>query len=236
MTAPEILAQLKALGQESYKKVLLKHGINEPLYGVKVEELKKINKKVKDGYGVSLKLYDSGIYDAMYLAGLVAEPEKMSAKELQKWAEQANCPTLREYTVAWVTAESKHGMEKALEWIKSKDEGLASTGWATLGDILSIKADDELDIALIKDLLKKVEQGIAKSPGRVKYTMNGFVISVGIYVKELSPLAKEIGRKIGKVTVNMGDTACKVPYAPEYIEKAESKKAIGKKRKSARCL
>src|SRR4051812_28721739 len=141
MTSDEILKQLQGLGQESIKKVLLKHGIKEPLYGVKIEELKKINKKIKNGYDLSLKLYDSGIYDAMYLAGLVAEPEKMSAKELQKWAQKANAPVLRECTVAWVASESKHGMSKALEWIESDDEGLASTGWATLSSIVSITED-----------------------------------------------------------------------------------------------
>jgi hypothetical protein len=33
----------------------------------------------------------------------------------------------------------------------------------------------------------------------------------------------------------MGGTACKVPYAPEYIEKVEKKGTVGKKRKIARC-
>jgi len=37
MTAADILAELKPLGKESYKKVLLNHGIAEPLFGVSVE-------------------------------------------------------------------------------------------------------------------------------------------------------------------------------------------------------
>ena len=62
-----------------------------------------------------------------------------------------------------------------------------------------------------------------------------FVIAVGIYVKSLNALAKKTGEKIGVVTVDMGDTACKVPFAPDYIKKAEKRGSIGKKRKSARC-
>src|SRR6202044_2581632 len=98
MTSEEIIKQLEALGQASIKKVLLKHSIKEPLYGVKVEELKKIQKKTKENYVLAMELYDSGIYDARYLAGLIAEPEKMSKKDLQKWAEGANAPVLSEYT------------------------------------------------------------------------------------------------------------------------------------------
>ena len=236
MTAEEILKQLEALGQESIKKVLLKHDIKEPLYGVKVEELKKINKKVKNGYELSLKLFDTGIYDAMYLAGLITEPQKMSAEELQHWVQKANAPALREYTVAWVTAESRHGMSKALEWIDSKDEGIASAGWATLSSIVTITPDSDLDMSLLKKLLDRILKSIHKSANRVVYTMNGFIMAAGIHVKELNETAKEVAAKIGKVTVDVGDTACKVPYSLDYIEKAESKVAIGKKKKSARCL
>ena len=46
MTAADIVAQLKPLGKESYKKVLLKHGIQEPVLGVSVEQLKKIQKRI----------------------------------------------------------------------------------------------------------------------------------------------------------------------------------------------
>ncbi len=234
-SSADILKQLKGLGQESIKKVLLKHGIKEPLYGVKVEELKKIQKKAKFNYPLSLELYSSGIYDAMYLAGLMAEPEKMSATDLQKWAELANAPTLHEYTVAWVASESNFGKEMALKWIESPDEGIASSGWATLSSLAAIKEDSELDIPLLKQLLGRAKKSIHGSQNRVKLTMNSFVIAVGTHVKELNELAKQTAKDIGKVTADKGDTACKVASALEYIQKAESKNAIGKKRKSARC-
>jgi 3-methyladenine DNA glycosylase AlkD len=235
MTHTEILKQLATLGQPSIKSVLLKHGIKEPLYGVKIEELKKIQKKTKENHELSLQLFRTGVYDAMYLAGLIAEPEKMTAKELQEWVQLANAPILYETTVASVAAESKQGLELAKKWITSKDAGIASAGWATLSDIISIKDDSELDIPMLKDLLAKVATAIDSSPNRVKSTMNGFIIAVGTYVKELNGLAKQTAQKIGKVKVDMGDTACKVPFAVDYIEKAEGKNAIGKKKKTARC-
>ena len=65
--------------------------------------------------------------------------------------------------------------------------------------------------------------------------MNGFVIAVGTYVKELTDKSQEVANKIGKVSVSMGETACKVPLATDYLQKAIQKGRIGKKRKSARC-
>jgi hypothetical protein len=48
---------------------------------VKVEELKKIQKQIKKDYQLALDLYDTGVYDAMYLAGLIADDLKMSKKD-----------------------------------------------------------------------------------------------------------------------------------------------------------
>jgi hypothetical protein len=62
-----------------------------------------------------------------------------------------------------------------------------------------------------------------------------FVISVGGYVKPLLKQAKAAARQIGTVSVDMGDTACKVPLATAYIEKMEAAGRIGKKRKTMRC-
>src|SRR6188472_4433679 len=119
MTADEIVQEIKPLGRDSYKKVLLNHGIQEPIFGVKIEDLKKIQKRIKKDYKLALDLYDTGIYDAMYLAGLIADDEKMTKKDLQRWVEKAYGGGLPGSTVPWVAAGSPHGRELALEWIES---------------------------------------------------------------------------------------------------------------------
>src|ERR1700694_3723845 len=129
MTATEIVKELKSLGSDSIKKVLLKHGAKEPFFGVKTEYLKKIQKRIKKDHSLALALYDTGISDAMYLAGLIADDAQMTRKDLQRWAEQAYWYMLSEYTVPWVAAGSSYGHELALEWIESKKEHLAAAGW-----------------------------------------------------------------------------------------------------------
>lgn len=235
MTADDIVQQLKSLGTNPYKKILLKHGIQEPVFGVKIEELKVFQKKIKKDYQLALDLYDTGIYDAMYLAGLIADDLKMRPKDLQRWASKANCATLSNCTVAWVAAEGMHGHELALQWIDSTEVGIASAGWSTLANMVSIKRDDELDIKELKQLLKRVQTSIHQQPDRVRYVMNSFVIAVGCYVAALTDEALLTGEKIGKLTVDMGDTACKLPSIAEAIQKVQKRGAIGKKRKTAKC-
>lgn len=235
MTAEEILAQLKQLGSEGYRKILRNHGIPEPLLGVKIEEMKKIQKRVKQDYQLALDLYDSGIYDAMYLAGLIADDAKMTKKDLRNWVKKATCGALCQYTVAWVAAESPHGHELALEWIDSNSENVATAGWATFSSLVSIKDDADLDLGELKKLLARVQKTIHQQPNLVRYVMNGFVIAVGSYVAPLTDVAIQTANKIGTVEVDMGDTACKVPAATEYIKKVQQRGTIGKKRKTAKC-
>lgn len=235
MIAEQIIRELKSHGDDGYKKIMISHGVKEPFFGVKIEYLKKIQKRIKKDHQLALDLYDTGISDAMYLAGLIADDAKMSKRDLQRWVEKAYCPLHSEYTVPWVAAETAYGHELALKWIESKKEGVAAAGWATLGGLTTIKDDADLDLAELKQLLGRVEKTIHQQPNRVKYVMNGFVIAVGSYVKPFTDLAVKTSERIGEVKVDMGGTACKVPYAPDYIQKVRQRGRIGVKRKSARC-
>jgi hypothetical protein len=222
------------LGREGYKNILLRHGVTEPCYGVKIEELKKIQKRIKMDYRLALDLYDTGVYDAMYLAGLIADDAQMTKKDLQRWAEKA-CPPLASFTVAWVAAGSPHGWEMGQHWIDSEKEVVAAAGWATLSNLVALRPDAELDLPALKGLLLRVEKKIHQAPNETRHAMNGFVIAAGSYVQPLTQFAKQVGERVGKVEVDMGETSCKVPFAPEYIAKVEKRGAIGKKRKTVKC-
>ena len=235
MTTEQVMKELEKKGSESIRKIFRNHGGSGPMYGVKVGDLKVIQKKVKKDHELAMGLFATGNYDAMYLAGLIADESKMSRKDIQQWAEKSTSKGISEYTVAWVAAESEYGWELGMKWIDSPKENIASAGWNTLSGVIAMKPDNELDIALIKKLLQRVVKEIHAAPNRVRYTMNGFVIGVGGYIKELTKEAIEISKKIGDVYVDMEGTACKVPPVVDYIKKMEAKGNIGKKKKTVKC-
>lgn len=235
MTVKEIMAELKAFGSDSIKKIFLKHGIKEPLFGVKIEQLKTIQKKIKKDYQLAKDLYATGNADAMYLAGLIADDEKMTRKDLETWVRQAASNSLCNYIVPWVATGSKYGNELGMEWIDAKEEYIAAAGWATLGCLVSIRPDNELDIPALKALLARVAKTIHTADNHVRYNMNGFIISVGAYVTPLHDDAIATAKKIGAVKVDMNGTACKVPDAVEYIKKIKDRGSLGKKKKTVKC-
>lgn len=235
MTAKQILAEIEPLGTEGYRRILRNHGITGPLFGVKVEELKKYEKAIKKDYQLALDLYETGVYDAMYLAGLIADEKKMTMDDLRRWLNRSSCDAIAEFAVAWVAADGPHGWDLGLEWIEDPDEKVVIAGWGTLSSVVAVKPDSELDLPALAGILERVRTTLHAQPNRVRYKMNGFVIAVGSYVASLTDAALNVGEELGKVEVNMGNTACKVPFAPDYIRKVVSMGRVGKKRKSARC-
>jgi 3-methyladenine DNA glycosylase AlkD len=235
MTTETIMQQLAEMGCQQTKNTLARHGAPANSFGVKVADLKIIQKKVKKNYQLALALYNTGNSDAMYLAGLIADEKQMTRADLQQWVENATWHMHSEYTVPWIAAESAYGLELALEWIGSDQPHIASAGWSALASLVAIKPDQQLDLLLLDQLLGQVKNTISEAPNRVRYTMNNFVISVGCYVAALTAKAKEIAQAIGPVSVNMGETACKVPPAAAYIEKVEKAGKVGNKKKMARC-
>jgi 3-methyladenine DNA glycosylase AlkD len=234
-TVDQVMKKLKSKGNPQRRELFKKHGAQDRLFGVSVADMKGIAKTIKGEQDLACGLYDTGNYDAMYLAGMVADGKQMTKRQLQSWAGAADWQLISEYTVPWVAHESKHGRDLALKWVDSKKEHVAACGWSTYAGIVTTTPDDELDLPEIKALLKRIEKTIDSSENRVRYTMNGFVIAVGAYVEPLQKQAKATAKKLGKVSVDMHGTSCKVPLATEYIAKIEATGRAGKKRKTIRC-
>lgn len=210
------------------------HGVREPFFGVPIRELQKIRKRVGENYRLSMDLYASGNYDAMYLAGLIAEPEKMSCEDFQIWIEGAYGGSLYGFTVPGVAAESSQGETLAAEWETSENPLIAAAGWATWSSIVSIRPDHLLDLESLHSKIRSIPDRIGAAPDRVRYQMNNYIIAVGCYVKCLTEACLKAADVLGKVEADLGPNHCTIPSAREYIQKVQARGSIGKKRKSAR--
>ena len=236
-TVASVMAELKKKGTEQTRKTYARHGmLADKLLGVSSADMKVIAKGIKGEQKLACELFDTGIMEAMYVAGMVADGSQMTKAQLDKWAAGAkDFPMIAEYTVPWVTVESPFSRELAKKWMQAKKERIATSGWCTYCGIVTITADEDLDFTEIEDLLDKIVREIGGAPNRVRSTMNRMVISVGSYVKPLTKKAIAAAKAIGPVAVDVGDTECRVPDAIACILKMEASGKLGKKRKTIRC-
>jgi len=229
------MSALAAKGSDTTKKILVKHGVQEPFFGVKIADLKPLHKQLKGEQALALQLYATGNADAQYLAGMIADGAKMTPALLTIWAETANWNMISGFTVAWVASEHPDGFALATTWIDSKQEALAVAGWKTLAALATTVPDETLQMRKFSELLDRVAKTISAAPDEVRLAMNSLLIAVGTYVAPLCERAIATARQIGRVEADMGDTACKIPEAELCILKSRRGMAIAPKRKTVRC-
>ena len=132
-----VMAELEALGTEQTRKTYRNHGAREPSFGVTLRDMKPLAKKIKKDHALAMELYATGNYDAQTLAGIVAEPDKMTASDFERWMETANCRATTDYVVAVTLAETDFAEELADRWIDSGDENYQSAEWNCYCRLLS---------------------------------------------------------------------------------------------------
>lgn len=235
MKLDEVMRELERLGNEQTRKTLMRHGVPEPLFGVRIGDLKPLRKKLKGHHALALELYATGNSDAMYLAGLIADETAVTRTELNRWVREANCPLHANTTVAALAAESPHALVLARKWMESPKELVAAAGWSTLTHHLSLVGDELSEPEWTGSLVGRVVDEIHNERNEVKAAMNGFLIALGCFCPSFTETVRKAAGRMGPVEVDQGDTACRTPDIAADLDKVEKLGRLGKTKKAARC-
>ncbi|MDM5333800.1 DNA alkylation repair protein [Ureibacillus composti] len=230
-----VMQELEALGKERTKKMYISNGAQEPVFGVATGAMKPIAKKIKINQALAEELYATGNYDAMYFAGVIADPKAMTEADYDRWIESAYFYMLSDYVVAVTLSESDIAQDVADKWIASGDELKMSAGWSCYCWLLGNRKDHEFSESKIATMLETVKNTIRESPERTKSAMNNFVYTVGVSYLPLHEKAVEIAEAIGPVEMRRPNKKNTFLHAYENIQKEIEKDRIGFKRKYVRC-
>ncbi len=181
------------------------------------------------------ELWDTGNYDAMYFAGMIADVAAMTEADFDRWIDGAYCSMLSDFVVAVTLAESDLAQPVANRWIRSGDENRASAGWACYEWLLGWRPDSYFEQDTILGLLELAEASIHGAPPRVKRAMNNFIVAVGVSYLPLHEEALQAAEDIGEVEVVSNGETKVLGSAAEQIRKAADKGRIGFKRRAVRC-
>lgn len=229
------MEELEALGKERMKKMYMTNGAQEPLFGAATGAMKPIKRKIKINQPLAEELYATGNYDAMYFAGVIADPKAMTEADFDRWIDKAYFYMLSDYVVAVTLSESDIAQEVSDKWIESGDELKMSAGWSCYCWLLGNRKDSEFSEEKIANMLDKVKASIHEAPERTKSAMNNFVYTVGISYKPLHEKAVETAKQIGVVEMKRDNKKSSFLNAAESIQKQVDLGKLGFKRKYVRC-
>ncbi|PAE44314.1 DNA alkylation repair protein [Bacillus sp. 7884-1] len=230
-----VMQELEALSNERLKKMYIGNGAQEPLFGVATGKMKPIAKKIKINQPLAEQLYATRNYDAMYFAGIIADPMAMTEADFDRWMDGAYFYMLSDYVVAVTLAEADIAQVIADKWIASGEELRMSAGWSCYCWLLGNRPDSEFSSSKLASMLDQVEKTIHDSPDRTKSAMNNFIYTVAISYLPLHEKAIETAKSIGPVEMKRGKKKPSILLASENIQKELDRGKLGFKRKYVRC-
>jgi 3-methyladenine DNA glycosylase AlkD len=217
MTPRAVLAELRRLGSEQFRKTYRRHGVRGDLYGVSYAHLGKLVKRIGTDQNLARALWATGNHDARIAATMIADPSATDADLLDQWVKDVDNYVLAD-ALANLANQSPVARKKMEQWIRSQQEWVGRIGWGILAR--QAMHGSELRDSDLERYLGVIEKRIHKSKNRVRDAMNMAVIAIGLRGAALEKKAVAAAKRIGTVEVDHGETGCKTPDAAEYIRKA----------------
>ncbi len=197
------MRELEKAGTEQARKTYARHGVDGPMFGVSFATLKAMKKRIGVDHELALALWNTGNFDARNLAVELADPARLTPADLDRWGREGSRPP--------------HGTSRFAKRNGLFRHGRARGAWVLLGQLA--QRDESLPDGFFAERLAHIEKTIHRAPDAERHQMNGAIITIGCRNAALRKAALAAAKRIGKVDVDQGDTACETPDAAEYIEK-----------------
>ena len=223
MNAQEILTTLRKLGKPGTANIYKRYGTGDNVFGTLTSEIGKLQKKIKVDHALAMELWKTKNAEARALALQIADPEKLSRTDADRFLKDGPVRFVGFY-LAGIVARSPIAEKTMRAWMSSTDESAREMGYS----VFAVRLRDDpgsIGDADAEKVLATIEKEIHRSPNWARYAMNSALIAIGVAKPALSKKAMDTARRIGKVEVDHGETYCKTPDAVTYIEKTLKRKA-----------
>ena len=214
MTLKETLKQLQALGTAKVRAQNAKAGAGDNQYGVSLGDVRTLAKKIRTNHELALELWETGNADAQFLAALLIQPRKLSAKEMDRMVRSVAFSRVADWLNSYVVRQ--HPEKEALrrDWMEEEDRWAARAGWDLTAERVG-KSPEGLDIPA---LLDRLEAEMAQARPEVQWTMNNTLAGIGIHFPRHRTRAIAIGEKLGVYRDYPVSKGCTSPFAPIWID------------------
>ncbi len=100
--------------------------------GVAVPVLRQLGRQLGPDHALALALWDTGIPDAQILAGLVAEPQQLSVRQMNAWARSSLSWDVCDQACLNAFVRSPRAWARVPVWARAEDEWVRRAAFALL--------------------------------------------------------------------------------------------------------
>lgn len=226
-TLDEVLDKLNKKAKPDQLEGMARFGIvGDQRMGVSVPDMRKVAKEIGKDHQLALELWDTGIPEAMIVAGMVAEPDKLTESQMEDWVVDINSWDICDQVCMNLFEKSAYVEQKIYEWSEREEEFVKRTAFALIA-CLAWHDKDANDQAFTK-YFPVIKNGSMDDRNFVKKAVNWALRNIGKRNIELNQAALQVAREIQAV-----DSKSSRWIASNAIRELESEKVQERLRKKA---
>ena len=194
-TLHAVLKKLEARADPAVRAAMAHFGVHvEKAHGISMPVLHKLAKEIGTDHRLAQQLWASGIHEARILAGLVDDPAKVTAKQMERWARDFNAWDLVDGSCAHLFVFARPAWRKAVEWARREPEFVRRAGF-TLMACLAVHDKEASDARFVR-LLPIIRRRASDDRNFVKKAVNWALRQIGKRNRRLNRSAIRTAKQI----------------------------------------
>lgn len=198
MTYEDILADLEAHRNPQALAGMARYGIaTARAYGISIPHLRGLAKRIGINHALGEQLWASGIHEARILAGMIADPKKMSGEQMDAWAAGFDSWDLCDQCCANLFERTALAWSKAAEWSAREESFVKRAGFVLMARLAV--SDKKADAARFLAFLPLIEHEATDERNEVKKAVNWALRQIGKRDPTLNAAAIETAQAIQQI-------------------------------------
>ena len=198
MDSEQALKKLNSMSNKKNAEGMKRFGITgQKVLGIQIYKLRAMARQTGKNHRLALKLWDSGIHEAMLLASMIDEPENVSEKQMEKWAKGFESWDLCDQVCMNLFFKVKFCGKKIFDWAERKEEFVKRAGFSLIA-VLAVH-NKELNDRDFDKYLGLIVKHADDERNYVKKAVNWALRNIGKRNEKLRKKAIKTAEKIKKL-------------------------------------
>jgi 3-methyladenine DNA glycosylase AlkD len=192
-----VLGRLRDLARPGGREGMARFGINpDRAIGVRIPDLRRLAREMGRDHRLALALWGTGVHEARILASMVDEPERVTARQAERWARDFDSWDLCDQVCGNLFDRRPWAVEMAHRW-SARDEEFVKRAAFALMAWRAVHAKDAPDQEFL-DFLPVIERESGDPRNFVTKAVNWSLRQIGKRNRTLHPAAIRTAERIAR--------------------------------------
>ncbi len=194
-TVDEVMEQLKSKAEIDQLQGMARFAIvGDQRLGVSVPDMRKIAKDIGKDHQLALDLWETGVPEGMIVAGMIAEPEKLSEQQMETWVVDINSWDICDQVCMNLFERTPLAEKKIYEWSLREEEFVKRASYALIACLAW--HDKEASDEAFTQYFPVIVVGATDERNFVKKAVNWALRNIGKRNQALNKEAIEVAKEI----------------------------------------